>query len=141
MNWLEENARDEHMLRSLDMSLLSQEIVAHGDGLTELVGEHNSRLLAMSERHGRIVDGRKRLADFSACCDGTVDDLLTEQSRLLRETWGWLQDVRVAVVQREALLHKAQDAIGSLLSGRSTSKPIPIVARNTSSNCWTTTMP
>jgi hypothetical protein len=117
MNWTEESARDEKLLGLLDLELLSQEIVAHGDGLAELAGEHNDRLLAMSERHAMLIDGRKRLIDFNLWADISAGDVLTRRCSLMCETWDWLQSVHAALIEREAILQKAQDVIGSLLAG------------------------
>lgn len=111
MNWTEESIRDEKLLARLDLELLSQEVVGHGDGLAELVGRHNGRLAALSERFNRLADGRKRLADFRTWADGKLDNLLTERARLMGESWDWLRDLRAALVEREAILKKAEEVL------------------------------
>jgi uncharacterized protein YhaN len=105
------------MLRLRDLELLSQEIVGHGDALAEQVGQHNDRLLALSERHGKLVEGRKRLADIRAWANVKFDDVLAEHARTIRETWEWLQDLRSELAQRHAILAKAENVLGAMLTG------------------------
>lgn len=116
MNWMEQNACDEKLLGRLDLDLLDQETVAHGDELTELVGRHDDRLVAMNERHGKLVEGRKRMVDVAVWADAKLDDVLAERSRLVCETWEWLQNVHAALVEREAVLNKAEGVIAALLT-------------------------
>lgn len=116
MNVIEENVRDEKLLARLDLELLDQGVVAHGDGLAELVGQHNAKLPALSERHSKLVDGRKRLVDFNAWAGVAVNDVIAERAKLARQAWDWLRDLRAALVEREAILKKAEHAVWALLT-------------------------
>ncbi len=111
MNWTEQNVRDEKLLGLLDLELLSQDVVAHGDGLAELVGRHNDHLVALTERFTRLTADRKRLVDFSVWAEASLDDVLAERARVVRETWDWLQAMRGELANRVAILKKAQTAL------------------------------
>jgi ElaB/YqjD/DUF883 family membrane-anchored ribosome-binding protein len=116
MNLVEENARNEKLLGRLDLELLSQEIVAHGAALAELVGRHNDHLVALAERHGKLVEDRKRLMDFTVWADAKLDDVLAERASLVRETWNWLLALRAELAQREAILGKAENVLQAMLT-------------------------
>jgi len=116
MNGTEENARDEKLLGKLDLELLSQEIVGHGEALVEQVGRHNDRLVALTQQHGKLVDGRKRLVDFAGWADAKLDELLAERARVVRETWDWLQVLRCELAQRQAILAKAENVLQAMLT-------------------------
>jgi hypothetical protein len=116
VNWIEENTRDEKMMGLLDLELLNQDIVAHGDGLVELVGEHNDRLLALTQRFIMLVGDRKQLADFGVWANVKFDDVLVERARVVRETWDWLQALRAELAQREAVLRKVENVLQAMLS-------------------------
>ncbi len=117
MNWIEQNVRDEKMLSRLNIELLNQEIVAHGDELARLVGEHNSKLVALAERFGQIVADRTRMVDVKVWADRDVDVVLAERARLAAEHWSWLQAVRAVLVQRHTVLSVAEKAIDALMAG------------------------
>lgn len=116
MNWIEENVRDEKLLGLLSLELLDHDIVAHGDELAALVGEHNSRLVASSERFARLAADRKRLVDFKVWAGGALDAVLAERVRLMREVWDWLQALRAELAQRKAILAKAETVLKAMLT-------------------------
>jgi hypothetical protein len=116
VNWIEENTRDEKMLGLLDLELLNQDIVAHGDGLAELVGLHNDRLVALPERFNRLAGDRKRLIEFNTWPDAKLDNVQAERSRVVRETWEWLQALRTELARREAVLAKAENVLEAMLT-------------------------
>ena len=130
MNWMEENTRDEKLLGRLDMELLSQDVVAHGDALAELVAQHNDRLVAMSERHAKLVDDRKRLVDFTVWANAKLDDVLAERTRVVRETWEWLQVLRDELAQRENVLAKAQNVLQAMLTDLATQREQTVARLN-----------
>ena len=116
MNWMEENARDEKLLGKLDLELLNQEIVGHGEALAELVGRHNDHLVALTGRHGELADGRRRLVDFTVWVNAKLEDVLVERARVVRETWDWLQALRSELTHREAILGKAENVLQAMLT-------------------------
>lgn len=116
MNWTEENARDEKLLSMVDLELLSQDIVAHDDGLAELVGRHNDHLVSLTERFNRLTTDRRRLVDFSVWAAVKLDDVLAERARVVRETWDWLQALRGELATRVAIFRKADVALRAALA-------------------------
>jgi len=116
MNDVEANVRDEKMLRLLDLELLNQDIVGHGDALAEQVGQHNDRLLALSERHTKLIEASKRLVDFTVWADAKLDDVSAERTRVVRETWDWLQALRAELARREAVLSNAENVLQAMLT-------------------------
>jgi hypothetical protein len=116
MNWIEQNVRDEKLLSRLDLELLKQEVVAHGDELARLVGEHNNKLVVLAEQFSQIAADRTRMADFKLWADRDVEVVLAERARIAAEHWSWLQAVRAALVQRHTILGAAEKAIDTLLA-------------------------
>ena len=115
VNWNQESARDEKLLGRLDLDLLDHDVVARGEDTARTVGDHNGRLADLTYRFNELVFYRRRLTDFSAWSDSKLDDLLAERARLVRESWEWLQNLRAALVEREDILKKAEEAIKALL--------------------------
>lgn len=132
MNWIEENVRDEKLLARLDLELLSQDIVAHGGGLAELVGRHNDCLVGLTERYNRLVSDRKRLVDFGVWADGEAGHVLTARCCLVCEHWDWLQALRSELATREAILGQAVDTLQSLLTGLNQRREQTIAGLNSS---------
>lgn len=119
MNWIEQNVQDEKMLRLLNLELLSQDIVAHGEGLAELVGRHNDGLVRLTERFGKLADDRKAINSPDKWVGQDSNVVVAERRRLVTESWDALVALRRALDEREELLGKLESHIrGKLASLR-----------------------
>jgi hypothetical protein len=119
MDWHVENAKDEALLNNLDLELLDAAAAGEDEGLANLVGAHNARLLGLTERFSRLATDRSQMPVFDTWVGRDAADILGERYRLVQESWNVLVALRNLLAERQDILRRmeatARDRTDSLL--------------------------
>ena len=104
---MEENTKDDALLRKLHLELLPINVMADDD-LAEMIQEHNAHLVKLRERIDVLVADRERLADPTQWLE--TDDVVigVARNRVRAEGWNVLLAIRRALCEREQVLARIE---------------------------------
>ena len=104
MDWQAENAKDVQLSNLTSLAPLEPSAAATDGDLAGMLEAHNARLARAADRLRRLASERQRLADFDAWQRAESADIATACSRVRRESWDAILELRRVLEERQAIL-------------------------------------
>jgi hypothetical protein len=104
MDWRTENAKDMQLLNLRGLAPLDTSVVAADGDLVAMAEVHNARLARAADRLRQLAADRERLADSDAWQQADSADIATARSRVRRESWDAILELRRILEEHQAIL-------------------------------------
>jgi hypothetical protein len=104
MDWRTENVKDGRLLNLRGLAPLGTSAVAADGDLVARTEVHNARLARAVDRLRQLAADRQRLADFDAWREADSADFAAARSRVSRESWDALLELRRGLGEMEKRL-------------------------------------
>jgi len=117
MDWQMENSKDMQLLDLGCLASLETVAAAADADLAGKVEIHNARRVRAAERLRRLVAERQRLGDFDAWQHADGADIAAARSRVRRESWDAILELRRVLEERQVILEQMEARLAARYEG------------------------
>jgi len=117
MDWQAENAKDVQLSNLTSLAPLEPRAAATDRDLAGMLEAHNARLARAADRLRRLTSERHRLGDFDAWQRADGADIAAARSRVRRESWDAILELRRVLEERQVILEQMEARLAARYEG------------------------